>query len=239
MMSLSASAFRWLPVAAAAASLAIIGLAVVGLAGIGNQAGDHAMGDKYVELLQAVRSPALHRVEMFFDVAGWLTSALVIVLLGAAVSPWAPGRAAVIAICGVGQLVGAQGGFERWIGISDLAAAYSSAAVDQQPLIAQSFITLLDTIRSHFHEGQLLQAVGFLLASWALIHVPGFPRWLALVVGLPGVTSTLLWLGNSILIDGVPFFPYTLAHVLIFVLGANVALAVTLFRQPQPARSGA
>jgi len=87
MISLSASAFRWLPVAAAPASLAIIGLAVVGLAGIGNQAGDHAMGDKYVELLQAVRSPALHRVEMFFDVAGWLTGGLVIVLLGAAVSP--------------------------------------------------------------------------------------------------------------------------------------------------------
>jgi len=65
MMSLSASAFRWLPVASAAASLAIIGLAVVGLAGIGNQTGDQAMGDKYVELLQAVRSPALHRVEMF------------------------------------------------------------------------------------------------------------------------------------------------------------------------------
>ena len=230
---ISDAGFRLLPYAAAAVAITIVGLAAVGFGGVSFKAGDQAMGERYVELLQAVRSPGLHRLEMLFDGAGWLSIGVVLSLLAAATHPWSPGCAIVVAACGIGQLIGAQGGFERFVGISDLAAAYAAAGPSQQEEIARAYMTMFDTVQAHFHEGQLLQAVGFLVAAWGLSRVPGLPRWLAVVVGAPGVTSGLIWLGNSAIAGGVPFFPFVILHVMVFVLGANVVLAVAMRRRPR------
>jgi hypothetical protein len=68
---------RW---ALATVSMSVVVL-VVFVAGIGFTPADNAFGAEYSELLQAVRTPTMHRIFTTFDTLGWLTMAVALLIL--------------------------------------------------------------------------------------------------------------------------------------------------------------
>ena len=226
---------RWLlflPRWSLIAALVVLALPVVIFGGIGQQSSDNALGAEYAELLQAVRSPAMFRLGMTFDALGWLMIGGSLLTWAAVLSRRTPIRAIFIAACGLGQLTGVLGGFMRLNGVSELARLYTAASPDQQTIVLRSYLDLWAVINSHFHAGNLIQGVGFLLVAWVAFSLAGFPRWLAVWLALPG----LLPLVQFVLVAaGAPFsLPLIIFHVMVGVVALNVALAVALWR-PSPA----
>jgi hypothetical protein len=222
---------RFLPRWSLVAGLVILALPIVIFGGIGQLASDNALGAEYAELLQAVRSPGMYRVGMTLDAVGWLMIGGSLLTLAGILRRHAPIRAIFVAACGIAQLTGSLGGFMRLNGISDLAAQYATAAPAQQAVLLESYLNLWRVIDSHFHAGNLLQGVGFLLVAWAVFSLSGFPRWLAIWLALPG----LLPLVQFILVAaGTPFsLPLIIFHVIVGTVALNFAMAIALWR-PSP-----
>ena len=130
---------------------------------------------------------------MVFDAIGWLLNGGVLLTFAGLARSHSPMRAAFLAACAIGQLAGSRGGFMRLDGTSALAAHYASASVDEQAVLQQSYVVLNAVIQSHFHAGQLLQGVGFLVAATVILGLVAFPRWLAFCIAIPGVTSLLVF----------------------------------------------
>jgi hypothetical protein len=226
--AVAAPSLRFLSRWALATALMVVGLFVVFFGGIGIASTDSALGQQYVELMQAVRNPGLYRVFTILDALAWLlTGGSLLVLAGICVSR-VPIQAALIAACGIGQLTGSLGGFMRLDGISDLAVRYASSAPDQQAAVLQSYLDLERIIGAHFHAGNLLQGVGFLLVAWAVLSHLSFPRWLGVWFAVPGLLPLIQF---ALVAAGSPFsFPLLLVHLVIGLLGLHVALAWTLWR---------
>ena len=225
---------RWLlflPRWSLVAGLVILALPIVIFGGVGQQPSDTALGEGYAELLQAARSPAMYRLGMTFDALGWL-------MIGGSLLTWAtvlrrraPIRAVFIAACGIGQLTGMLGGFMRLNGVSELAKLYTATSPDQQTIVLRSYLDLWAVINSHFHAGNLIQGVGFLLVAWAAFSLAGFPRWLAIWLALPGLLPLVQFILVAV---GTPFsLPLIIFHVIIGTVALNFAMAVALWR-PSP-----
>lgn len=218
---------RFLPRWSLVAGLVILGLPIVIFGGVGQQPSDNVLGEGYAELLQAVRSPAMYRLGMTFDALGWLMIGSSLLTWAAVLSRRAPIRASFIAACGMGQLTGVLGGFMRLNGVSELAKLYTAASPDQQTIVLRSYLDLWAVINSHFHAGNLIQGVGFLLVAWAAFSLAGFPRWLAFWLALPGLLPLVQF---GLVAAGAPFsLPLIIFHVMVGVVALNFAMAVALW----------
>jgi hypothetical protein len=216
-------------------ALATVLMGVVALsidfAGVGFQASDQALGPEYVDLLQAVRSPALFRLFMTFDGLGWLMIGGSLIALAFVVRGRARLRAAFAAACGIGMLTGSLGGFMRLVGTGAIAAQYAVATPAQQAALLLSALTLYAVISAHFVAGGVLQGAGYLLVASAAFAVASFPRWLAGWFVLAGLLefleATTAALGAFSLIILLP-------TILIGVWGLHLAMAAAFWR-PSPA----
>ncbi len=225
---LKANPLRSLGYCAALTAASIAALVLILVVGVGSQSSDSSLGSQYQELLQAARSQSPYRLAMLLDATVWMLIGAGLVLIALAVANTTPLRALLIGACGAGQLIGAQGGYLRMDGTADLASRFAVAAADQKPAILQSYLALQDVINAHFHEGVLLQAVGLLVSGWVLFQLSGFPRWLAALIWLPGLTATIAWLGRDFVAQ-LPFFPFVFFHVVVALLGVQVVIALRLW----------
>ena len=145
--------------------------------------------EEYLELVAASRNPAMYRLTIMLDVAGWLALGGVFITLAALFARRAPIRSALLAACGVGMVSGFIGAYMRLQGTNELAALYLTAAVDQQAAILQAYVILQGLFIAHFSAGALLWGIAFLLAASAAWSMAEFPRWLTILIALPGLVQ--------------------------------------------------
>ena len=141
---------------------------------------------EHFELAAAMESPAVYRLTIALDAATWLALGGFFVGLGAVLVRRAPVRGGLIAACGVGQVSGLIGAFMRLNGTIGTAELYESASPAKQEALLQSYAYLQSAYFSHFNAGTLLWSVALLLAASVVWSLEGFPRWLAMVIALPG-----------------------------------------------------
>ena len=141
----------------------------------------------YFELVAASYNPALYRLTITLDVAGWLMLGGFFIILATVLARRAPLRATLLAACGIGQAVGLLGACARLKGTSLLAAQYVTAAPDQQAALLQSYHDLQLFFTSAFDAGALLWGVALVLAASAAWSAANFPRWLSALIALPGI----------------------------------------------------
>ncbi len=183
---------------------------------------------------QSLLSPA-YRAFATLDGLGWIFIGAALWALSVLIEPFAPLRSRVVALCGVAQLVGGLGGFTRLEALPDLAARYISANPAQQTALLDSYRTLyVGPIDAMFTTGQIFQAAGFLLVATAALAVPRFPRWLAIYVGLPGVTAGLLLIIDILAPGSSIFFPILLFHIIVGTVALQFVLAARLWRFGPP-----
>jgi hypothetical protein len=203
-------------------------LSIAFLAGIGQQISDEAMGPEYVELLQAIRKPVMFRGLWAIDAVIWIMIGVSLLSISGILRYQAPLKARFISVCGVMQAFGALGSFERMDGISDIATRYILASSDQQAGLLDSYLELGRVINSSNHLAVLFQGIGFLLAAWGFYSLRGFPRWLAIWFGLPGLLSIAQF---GIYITRAEYI--FLINVLGLIAGSialNIAITITLWR---------
>jgi len=165
-----------------------------------------------------------------FDLLVWSGLGGTLVALSCVLAQQAPIRAAFIAACGVGQIVGVLGGFIRLNAVSDLATRYAVAAPDQQAGLVQSYLDLSQPIGAHFDAGSTLYGAGFLLVASAALSVVGFPRWLA---GWFALSGSWALVSNALYAVGSPFqirdlFPL---YLILGIAGLHLAIAIVFWRR--------
>jgi len=143
--------------------------------------------EEYLELVAASRNPAMYRLTMMLDVAGWLALGVLFITLAAVFAYRTSIRSALLAACGVGMVSGFIGAYMRLQGTSGLSALYLTAAPDQHAPILQSYVILQGLFIAHFSAGALLWGIGFLLAASAAWSMAEFPHWLTVLIALPGL----------------------------------------------------
>lgn len=141
----------------------------------------------YFEFAAAMKSPALYRIAITFDVAGWFMLGGFFVALAAIFVRRAPVRGAFIAARGVGQVVGMTEAFLRLEGASALAARYAAASPDQREALLRPYQELQQVFSAGFSAEALLWGIALLLAASVAYSVSGFPRWLVALIALPGI----------------------------------------------------
>lgn len=165
----------------------VLGLMVSFVAGVLPAGQNSNLPPEYFELAAAMESPVIYRLTIALDVAVWLALGGFFVAFGAALYHYAPVRGVLVAACGVGQVSGLIGAFMRLNGTIGTAELYESAGPDRQEALLQSYSYLQSAFFSHFNAGSLLWSAALLLAASVLWSLDGFPRWLAVVIALPGV----------------------------------------------------
>ena len=222
---------RWLYLLPRVSLLSAFGaiiLSIMFLTGIGQQASDEALGHEYSELLQAIREPVVFRGVWAIDAVLWIMIGVILLSVAGVIRYQAPLKAWFISLCGTMQAFGALGSLLRLDGISDLAARYLLASSDQQTGLLDSYLELWRVINSSNHLAVFFQGIGFLLAAWGLYSLRGFPRWLAIWIGLPGLLS-ITQFGNYL--TGAEYL--FLINVLGLVAGSialNITITITLWR---------
>ncbi len=164
-----------------------LGFLITFLVFVGPPDSDSAMGARYQELFQAMGAPAAYRVQMVLDAFLWLLTGGLLFVFAGVLRYRAPVRSAFIGALGIAQLTGVIGGLLRANGIGEFASQYATATADQQVLLLQSYLSVERVITSLFQAGNLLRGPGFLLVAWVAYSLPGFPRWLAVWLSLPGL----------------------------------------------------
>jgi hypothetical protein len=208
--------------------LVTLTLPLVLVGGIGQQASDQVLGADYLELLQAVRSPGMYRLGWTIDAIIWILIGGILLALAGILRRHAPIRATFVAVSGVAQLLGLLAGFLRLGATSDLASSYATAPADAQSLLLDAYLNLWRVIDAHYHVAVLFLAVGYLVAAWSLLSLPGFPRWLAAWMALPGLLAAVQFL---LVTSGVPFSrPINLAAAALGNVALNFAIAAALWR---------
>ena len=145
--------------------------------------------EEYFELVPASRNPAMYRLTIMLDVAGWLALGGLFITVAALFARRAPIRSVLLAACGVGMVSGFIGAYMRLQGTNELASRYLTAAPDQQAAILQLYIILQGLFIAHFSAGALLWGIAFLLAASAAWSMVEFPRWLTILIALPGLVQ--------------------------------------------------
>jgi hypothetical protein len=214
---------RFLSRSAAANAVVTLALLFVFLAGVGF---DPAVPPEYAELVQASRHPEAYRAAMLFDGLAWLAIGVTFLAFVALFYRRAPVRSLLSAACAFGMVSGSLGGFLRLNATSEMAARYATATPEQQAALVQTYLVLNQIIGSHFHIGQLLQAVAFLLIASVAFSLARFPRGLAIWLAVLGVTSGTLFVLDTV---GTFLFPLLFAYI-VAGIGLNVTLAWRFWR---------
>jgi hypothetical protein len=215
------------------AGLAVLGIFLAFGLGVAPAGQGSPLPQEHSELWAAINSPAAYRLFVVFDVAVWLAYGGFFVALAAVLISHAPIRAIFIAACGVGQVLGMTGAYMRLYGTTDLAARYAGAAPEQREALLQANLDLWQIVGAHFGAGAMLTRAALLLAAWAVWSMPGFPRWLAMLIALPGIVG----LAQTVLdlTAGVFIFPVLLVQLLLsMVVFFGIAWAFWR-RKPEPA----
>lgn len=221
---------RFFPRWALITGLTTVIIPVLFLVGLGQQASDNALGKEFVELLQAARSPYMFRAAWAFDAIVWLMLGGILISAAGLLRRHAPVRSTFILVCGIAQLLGAFGSFTRLDGISDLAVHYSSALPNQQIGLLESYLNLSRVINSSNHISVLLQGIGYLLVSWGVLSMRGFPRWLATWLALPGLLGIAQF---CLFVTGAPYlFALNVIGLVAGNIALNFAIMITLWRPP-------
>jgi hypothetical protein len=221
---------RFLPRWTLIVGIVSLSLPFVFIGGVGQQASDSALGTVYVELFQAVRSPVMFRLGWTIDAMIWLMLGGSLVALAGILRFYAPIKATFITVCGIAQLFGAFGSFLRLDGISDIAARYTIAALDQQVVLRESYLHLWRIIDASNYIGVGLQGVGFLLAAWGVFLLRGFPRWLAIWLAVPGLLASAQF---SLFLTGAPYlFELNIIGLIGGNIALNIAITLALWRPP-------
>ena len=205
---------------------------IVLYSGVGFSATDSALGQEYGELMPAVRSPVFYRLQTLSEGLYWLMIGGTLIIFAGLFVRRAPIRAGFIAACGIGQLTGSLGSLLRANGVSDVAARYAIAAPNQQAALLQSLLDLNRVIEPHYTISTLLLGAGFLLVAWVAWKWLGFPRWLAVWLGIGGLLGFVLFILRA---AGSPFpllLPIILMDVIV-LLGQYVAMSIAFWR-PSP-----
>ena len=145
--------------------------------------------EEYFELVAASRNPALYRLSITLDIAAWLALGGFFITLAALFIRRAPIRSIFLAACGVGMVSGFIGAYTRLNGTSALAARYLAAAPDQQAALLQSYLDLQRVVFAHFNAGALLWGIALVLAASVAWSMAEFPRWLTVLIALPGLVE--------------------------------------------------
>jgi Domain of unknown function (DUF4386) len=184
---------------------------------------------EYVELLQAQRAPLAYRIFSMADIFVWLGIGMTLLAFGALYRRVAPIRAALLAACGLGQLVGATGGSLRLYAVTDLAVRHAAATLDQQPAIVSAYLTVDKLVGAHFNLGALLYGIGFVLIAWTSVRLVGFPRWLAVWFALSGTIILVLnALGAATTAEPEV---WGLTGLVVFVLALHFGVAAAFWRR--------
>src|SRR5262245_34836236 len=186
----------------------------------------------YFELEAAIQAPALYRLTITLDVAGWLMLGGFFITLAAVLARRAPLRATLLAACGIGQVAGLLGAFARLHGTSLLAARYVAAAPDQQVALLQSYRDLQLFFTSAFDAGALLWGTALVLAASAAWSTANFPRWLSALIALPGIIE----LPKSLvqIVTGVDLGFLILLEIPVLIVAYFAFAAVFWRRAPAP-----
>jgi hypothetical protein len=80
------------------------------------------LGPEMFELISAGQQPILYRAAITFDILAWLAAGAVFICFGGLLAVRRSLRSVVLAICGLGTLVGVQGAFLRLAYTTGLAA---------------------------------------------------------------------------------------------------------------------
>jgi hypothetical protein len=176
------------------------------------------LSQDFFDLVAASKNPALYRLAITFDIATWLVLGGFFITLAALLAHRAPIRSTFLAACGIGQVAGVIGAFIRLTGTSALAAQYVTAVPAQQALLRRSYLDLVLVFTAHFGAGQLLWAVALVLGAWGAWSMKEFPRWLTVLIALPGIIALAQILLQ--LITGadfsILFFPAFLLFIVVF-----------------------
>jgi hypothetical protein len=230
MMSEPVRWLRFIPRWSLLVGLVTMTLPFVFVGGLGQEVSDSALGAGYVEMFQALRSPAIFRVGWTIDALVWLLLGGSLVALAGILRFHAPIKASFIAACGIAQLFGTLGSFLRLDGISDLAALYGAASSDQQIVLLESYLHLRRIIDASNHLGVVLQGAGFLLAAWAVFSLRGFPRWLSIWLTLPGLLAIAQFI---LFVTGAQYlFVLNIIGLIGGNIGLNFAITLTLWHPP-------
>ena len=229
--SMASDAAWYRVLARCALAMGLTGLGLVGLF-LGGVGFDPSVPPDYAELVQASRRLAPYRAAMLCDGLDWILIGGVLVAISGLARPHASARSLFLLACGIGQVVGAIGGFLRLDATSAFAARYAVAGPAEQAALQETYRLLDRVIGAHFHAGQLLQGLGFLLAASVALRLATFPRWLAWWLALPGATSLLLFVLD---VFEAFWFPVLLFHVIVGLIALAFTLAWTFWRQGQGA----
>lgn len=171
-----------------------------------------------IEFPAALNQPALYRIIITFDLAGWLALAGFFIAFAALFAERAPIRSTFIAACGVSMISGLIGAYIRLTGTTELAARYLAAPPAQQPTILQSYLDLVRAFTAHFGIGALLWGTALVLIASVAWSSQEFPRWLTLGLAIPGLMAVVqqvvgLLTGADL---GFLFFPALILLMLVY-----------------------
>lgn len=222
---------RWLNFLSRMSLITAIGAATIPIAflwGIGQEVSDEALGPEYVELLQAARNPGMFRAAWTIDAIIWLMLGGILIAAAGILRHQTPIRARFISVCGLIQTFGGLGSFLRLDGISDIAARYVLTAPAQKAGLLNSYLDLWRVISSLNHIAVLFQGVGFLLVVWGFYTLRGFPRWLAIWFGLPGLLAIVQF---GIFITGAAYvFALNVLGLVAGNIALNLAITITMWQ---------
>jgi hypothetical protein len=143
----------------------------------------------------------------------------------------APIRSALVALCAAGQVANLIGAYVDLRVTSDLAARYATAGPEQQAALIQTYRTVELLHEANFNAGAVLYSGALLLIASVALTLVGFPRWLAIWIGLMGVCG----LGERLffIVTGttIPFFPVGFLVNVVSNGLLYVAIAVTFWRR--------
>jgi hypothetical protein len=181
----------------------------------------------YAALMQAARAQGAHRLFSVLDMLVWLGIGATLVAWAGTLWDRARIRAAFVAACACGQLLGALGGSLRLNAVSDLGTRYASATPDAQAALLPLYLTVDRTINAHFSLGANLYGVAFLLIASAAVGLVGFPRWLAVWFGVSGLAILIENVGMAAGVAPPPVLG--IGYLLVGVLGLHAAIAIGLW----------
>lgn len=171
------------------AGITYLGLLLVFFIGVFPLTSSSTLPEDYNELVLATTSAGVSRISVLLALTYWVMIGGFLTILAVGQGRRGPVRSILIALCGIGQLIGAIGNILQLNGVSALASHFAAGAPDQQAAVLRSFSDLRLVYTSEFEVSGILWAVGLLLLAWVTWSLGEFPRWLTGLATAGGVVG--------------------------------------------------